>query len=331
MIALDSPEADRQPAVALSSPAPREPGEPVPVLWLASYPKSGNTWIRHILSHLTAPSDGRGTDYASEYGRRMVESLTRLGLHAGTGVTAVVPDVYQAPPSLLEDAPRVALRGGAAALVKTHSVGPPASFAELLPRADRNSADLRFETRGVVYVYRHPLDVALSGINYQYLIASRYYGKDDRTQTARFFRHSEPASVETLSRQGLLTPYIDDFIDAGLTFEIWRRMAGTWPENVAAWQRVAAGNPESVVCRYEDIHDQPDRFARQLAELLGTDPSSVTRAMAAAASTTEDGGRFFWRKRPRNFRSLLDAATIARLHASLGDVLERYGYCQGAD
>lgn len=110
------------------------------ILWIASYPKSGNTWVRFLLaSYLHGP----------------IASSRDVARH--------IPDLHV--PGEVDPA---RLAGGTDADVlpiKTH-----------LACSDRHPAIER--TMGFVYVLRDPRDVLLSNLNYHRLIGTR--GSDGR-------------------------------------------------------------------------------------------------------------------------------------------------------
>lgn len=107
---------------------------PLKVTWLASYPKSGNTWLRFMLVNLLL---GRQSS---------TENMEKL-----------IPDIHvltaggKWPPDLN-------FYHGFPALMKTHFV--------LSPRLPLGSL-----TGGFIYVVRNPLDVIASAVNYELLNA----------------------------------------------------------------------------------------------------------------------------------------------------------------
>ena len=48
------------------------------IIWLASYPKSGNTWLRSIICSLLYTKDGRFTNSERELAKSGVNRLKRL-------------------------------------------------------------------------------------------------------------------------------------------------------------------------------------------------------------------------------------------------------------
>lgn len=134
------------------------------VVWLASYPKSGNTWIRLFLaSYLAAdqsidPNDALRGSYHDAVSATMQKLL-------GVDVTAVDNQVVAALrfPYLS----KLAETGKHDILVKTHVVNGIWNDAAMIPTS---------VTRRAIYVVRHPFDVAVS--------FSKHYGLslDDTVQ-----------------------------------------------------------------------------------------------------------------------------------------------------
>lgn len=126
------------------------PSRPPGLIWLASYPKSGNTWMRILLSNLFA-----GTEQAENINalslqdgivgdRSAFEDLTLVDSHLLTAeeVEALRPATHDASAAAAEGA-----------IVKVHDAySRLADGTPLLGRA----------ARGVLYVVRDPRDVAVS-------------------------------------------------------------------------------------------------------------------------------------------------------------------------
>ena len=121
------------------------------ILWLASYPKSGNTWVRAFLANLVAnrptpmplselPKYGRLEADPELYSRVSGRSSTQLDFDQ---LCALRPRVHAA---IAAAAPRTVF-------VKTHSMAGVHDGVPLL------SPDV---TSGAIHVVRNPLDVAIS-------------------------------------------------------------------------------------------------------------------------------------------------------------------------
>jgi len=167
------------------------------IVWLASYPKSGNTWTRLFLAN-----------YLFDCKTPLpINQVHRLGI--GDAVVRTYEMVAGGPfnpadhRQALKLRPKV-LRGIVANdadmnFVKTHNAREKAFGVELIPRE---------VTRSAVYVIRHPLDVALS--------YARHYGM------------SIEAAVDALSRS--------DNTISGNQYSVPQYL-GRWSTHVQSWTR----------------------------------------------------------------------------------------------
>jgi hypothetical protein len=121
------------------------------ILWLASYPKSGNTWIRAFLANIVAnrstplplselPDYGRLEADPELYSRVAGKPSTQLSFDE---LCALRPAVAAA---IVAEAPRTVF-------VKTHSMAGVHDGTPLIAPQG---------TAGAIYVVRNPLDVAVS-------------------------------------------------------------------------------------------------------------------------------------------------------------------------
>jgi hypothetical protein len=104
--------------------------------WIASYPRSGNTFLRFVLSNILV-----GSGQAATLDRDF-------------------PEFVAGRPLSLEGARLFEGSAGRVVFCKTHHQAPPETEALAAIRHG-------------VYIHRHPLDVFLSGLNYLYLNAPR--------------------------------------------------------------------------------------------------------------------------------------------------------------
>ncbi len=246
----------------------------LPILWVASYPKSGNTWVRHILNETISPEVG---------GHISVPFLAR-----------------ELPTKLYtHDIPVGRLH-----FLKTHSF--PGS-AQLIDLADR--------FYGAITIRRHPLDILLSAINYN--------GLKSRSDC---FLNGRIKSVEQIIADREIDHYIEEFkVHEGVPS--YAAVSGPWTLYQARWNEVV---PEDLRLSliYEHMVSAPDEAILRISSFLGLDltPAKAAEIAQNVERKTELDGKFYWRKRAYNFRSLLQMETIRKFEAYFAQELESLGY-----
>ena len=128
----------------------------MPILWLASYPRSGNTWLRVFLSNLWAEDDAGAADInqlnVSSHAADRYTFDEALAIESSDmspdEVDRLRPHVYRA----------MAAQASAPLIVKVHDAYGFTSGGEPLFPADVSV--------GAIYVVRNPLDVAVSLVHF---------------------------------------------------------------------------------------------------------------------------------------------------------------------
>jgi hypothetical protein len=165
------------------------------IVWLASYPKSGNTWLRHFLHGLLRPGEG-AHDINDMHGLTAYETAARwFRPLAGRPLDECDPaEIARLRPRAQE-----ALAAAADGLVfaKTHSA--------LVRDGGEPTINARV-TAGALYIVRNPLDVAAS------------------------FAHHLGAGLDDAIRC-MASPGFTARASAHFAHEVY----GSWSENVASW------------------------------------------------------------------------------------------------
>jgi aryl sulfotransferase len=272
------------------------------ICWLASYPKSGNTWLRLLLQSCLAGGEAVDINAIALAGRR------------GKDRAQFDEDIGIASADLTEDEilawRAAALRAWARAetppvFFKTHEMrSPVAGIGSLFP------ADL---TSGAIYLVRDPRDVALS--------------------LARHLDVSVDAAIAVMGTPGQRMERSRHRLRPQL-FDHW----GSWSENVEDW---CAPRPFLAhIVRYEALRADPESALAGIlvALALPVDPEAVQLAIAATtldrlrAQEAEKGfaeweGRaFFGDGRVQGWRHRLTPHQVARIEADHGPVMRRLGY-----
>lgn len=165
------------------------------IVWLASYPKSGNTWTRIFLANYFANEDKPlSINDADRFGfGDSVASMYRK-VAGGQIDPANKRQVLSLRPRLLG---AIASNGASFNFIKTHNVDSQVFGVDLMPPQ---------VTRSAVYIVRNPLDVALS--------------------FARHFGTSHEEAVETMGRS--------DYVTGASATRVTEYRA-SWSDHVTSW------------------------------------------------------------------------------------------------
>lgn len=278
------------------------------IIWLASYPKSGNTWTRFFLANYLTNSDKplpindiQNLSYITHdspivhferFAGKKLEEMTE------EEVAEVRGKVHK----------WLALSRGRDIFVKTHNmVGISHGFPLIAPEA----------TAGAIYIVRNPLDVSIS------------------------FAHHFAMTIER-AVQALCTP---EFYINTAENQIMQHF-GSWTQHVNSWTR-APGMVRHVM-RYEDLWHQPREAFGKLVEFLGLPLESDRLAKAIEFSSfdelkgQESQGKFkearkdedtpfFRRGEIGGWREVLNEAQAAQVIESHRDAMRRFGYLSDDD
>lgn len=280
--------------------------DPRGIVWIASYPKSGNTWVRLFLHHLIRLKKGRAAeareiDKLGDTAPSIAGQVALFEQFIGKPITdANMKEIVVARPKVQEALVNAAGRG--VLPVKTHS---------FLGRVfDIPLISLGYSV-GAVYVVRNPLDIALS--------------------LAPYLKISLDEAIRTMGATLMAPPPTPR-----LAPEIW----GTWSENVRSW--TVDPPPVIKIVRYEDLLADPNAEFAAIAEHLriGATPAEISEAVEASsfervsreeisggfAERPEGVGRFFRVGRAGQWREALSPEQVERIVVHHGDEMRRFGY-----
>ncbi len=273
------------------------------IIWLASYPKSGNTWFRAFLSNLRQNSDTPASinalDGATANSRDLFDNVAGIESSDLTPLETerLLPDVFE----------RIAARSEETLFFKIHDAythtcdGRP-----LIP--DR-------ATQGAIYFLRNPLDIATS--------FAHHSGRDidstiDRMANEKEAFADDPDSLHLQLRQSLLS----------------------WSSHVLSWME-GPGFPVHLM-RYEDMAQTPLKTFAAAARFAGLpdDPAHIKKALQFSAfeelqrqeqthGFTGKASRapsFFRKGQVGSWRTSLSEAQVNRILSDHGKVMNRFAY-----
>jgi hypothetical protein len=273
------------------------------LVWLASYPRSGNTWFRIVLSYLLSENRIKTDLNHLETGliansRIMFDELAGINSSDLTRgeINNLRPTVYQ----LLSD------ESDESIYMKTHEkyflneLGMPVFPAE--------------NTFGCIYFIRNPLDVAVSN--------AFYFNRDIDLIINLMNSRTYTLNSSSVS----LVPILEENTD-------------TWSEHVKSWMNSGL-NVHFI--RYEDMISQPFQAFSKALSFLGLQfpDSTILKAISDASfeklkKSEETSGfkeklqscsTFFRNGKSGNWRTELTGNQIAKIVSDHHEVMQLFGY-----
>ena len=270
------------------------------IIWLASYPKSGNTWLRAFLHNLLRnPSDAydinKLDDFTlseSSYGWYRLIDDRPIDAYAPEEVAAMRPQVHRRLTTVFPDS----------IFVKTHCAvledhGFPTVTLEV--------------TAGAIYVVRNPLDVVVS--------YSHHLGMP-----------IEP-TINVMARQGAVSPPGDSHVFEPL---------GSWSQHVESWTAKPSralhvvryedmlAKPQSTfaaVTAFLGLKPPRERLERAIARSSFRVLQDKERRFGFKERSPK-AERFFREGKAGQWRKALTQAQIDRIVETHSEQMRRFGY-----
>ena len=273
------------------------------IIWLASYPKSGNTWMRAFLTSFQ--SDGQpvhinkmgGGPIAS--GREVFDEA--VGVEASELTQEEIdryrPEVYK----------QRAAKSHETLFIKIHDAYTYTSTGQPLVPTE--------VTLGAIYIMRNPLDVAISLANHSDISINKAIG---RMGDENFAFSDHVRRLGSQLRQKLLP----------------------WSDHVLSW--VDAAEIKVHVMRYEDMKRKPLETFASAVHFAGLrdDPELVRKAIEFSSfqrlqqQEQENGFKerpsrvetFFRKGEADSWKDVLTEEQVSRIIEANGAVMNRFGY-----
>jgi aryl sulfotransferase len=273
------------------------------IIWLASYPKSGNTWFRIFLTNLLH-DDCQPADINQLQGSIASQRETFDEIF-GVPAADLTPDETERFRPVVYT--QLARESSETLFVKIHdALTCTAEGLAIVPKAI---------TRGAIYFLRNPLDVAVSFSYHSACdVAPIIAGMGDP-------QHSLGGRRGRLERQ-------------------LRQRVLSWSEHVQSW--VDSPGLRVHVIRYEDMHAKPFETFRAAAQFAGLPdaPERIRQALEHASfARLQEAERangfaekppgaelFFRRGQIGSWRDVLSEAQVTRLVQDHAAVMRRFGY-----
>ena len=273
------------------------------IVWLASYPKSGNTWTRAFLSNLA-------TVMAGEQEQLDVNSINRFSL--GENFTQLYKDVCGFEPRPDDHRKVAESRHRVQEMIADQFEGLIFCKTHNALVIDRGQSIINFAvTSGAIYIVRNPLDVAIS--------LSHHINKPIDQAIAV-----------------MATPDVETPINETRVHEVW----GSWSQHVESWTRKP--HPAIYVMRYEDMLNEPEKIFGALARHLLLNPTAEELNLAIKRSSFESlrdqegesgfkekpehAERFFREGRSDQWKEVLTPQQVDAIIGAHGEQMKKFGY-----
>lgn len=283
------------------------------IIWLASYPKSGNTWFRAFLTNLIQDGDTPASVNELE-ARYLAASRTLFDEYSGVESANLLPhEIEQLRPRVYEAVVRVeGLKGDTPLMMKIHDACTCVTNGTPLVSSEA--------TRGAIYFLRNPLDVAVS------------------------FAHHSACDIDCIIEKMADTSYsLKDRCDRiGNQF---RQRLLTWSGHVTSWVD-GLGTPLHLM-RYEDMVRFPVETFTAAVRFVGLpdDPARIQKALRFSdicelqrqeqlhgfKEKAQNAASFFRKGQAGSWRESLTDHQVRRIIHDHRDVMRRFGYLNEYD
>ena len=274
------------------------------IVWIASYPKSGNTWFRAFMANLVSSSEEpvsiNRLPAANANSRTLFDTVS--GIDSANllpeEIDRLRPNFYQALSSSAH----------ANCYFKIHD-----AYQQLPDGQACFSADA---TRCTVYIVRNPLDVASS--------------------FAHFLRRDIDQMIADMNQHDFIFNHERENITPMLSLKL-----ASWSEHVLSWLESPAGMNVHLI-RYEDMLRHPEATLSQAVRAIGLDTSQedIQRAITFSSFDTlkamenqtgfkekpPQADAFFREGRAGGWRESLSPQQVSSLVEKHGAVMQRLGY-----
>ncbi len=274
--------------------------------WLASYPKSGNSWMRILLTNYLADGD-EPADINRLGAGRITSARQVFDDNVGVEASDLTQDEMERYRPAVYD--RISVQADEPIFIRIHDAvtRTPGGHLTLSKAA----------SAGVIYLLRNPLDIAVP-----------------------LAHHKSSSVAKMVTKMGDPTFH---FVEAPMHHPLVQRLS-TWSGHVTSW--VDEPGLRVLVVRYEDLHDDALGAFADLIRFCGLDddPARIAKAVDFSrfertkaqeethgyAGKSERASSFFRKGVVGSWRESLTPDLVDRLIADHGDVMRRFGYLDDA-
>lgn len=258
------------------STVPSKDGDRQHVIGLYSFPKSGNTWLRAIIAAAFQIPAGPG-------------NLQRYVTDTHYGKVMENPWIF---------------KGAEWYFYKSH-------HKKVL--GSHKGED--FPTNKVLYIYRNPLDVFVSYLNF---VSNSVSPRSGRGLPFEFEK------VEDLTPDQLAQLF-GIYLEHGTIFPKNTLFGGIF-ESISSFKAMQARGDDVYVLRYEDLKDDFAGTVEPMLKFVGLEVDEMDAVFEGADSRTKQNGKFFWKRKKNNYLEFLTPEQIDAFYERHGTEMNELGY-----
>jgi hypothetical protein len=270
------------------------------IVWLASYPKSGNTWVRlFVANYIVNRPDPLPINQIHKFG--IGDSIAAMYSKVA-GRTIGVNDVALSLQLRDRVLAGVVANNADINLVKTHNRRTVAHGVQMIPE--------KF-TRSAIYVMRNPLDMVLS--------YARHYGIENAEATG-LICHTDNANAPT-------DRTVAEFL-------------GSWSDHVESWTGKSAypvlvlryedmlSQPETEFAKVVEHFgmDVDEERLQRAIQHASFDQLKQQEQQHGFNEASDKGAAFFGKGRAGQWRDELDPVLVKQIRQANKRVMKQYGY-----
>ena len=275
------------------------------ILWVASYPKSGNTWVRAFIENYIQNLD-HSIDINTMHTISTAESAAhRFQPHIAQDQSTTelsLEEICALRPLVQAD---IARQANGTTFVKTHNY---------LGEFNGHPLHRSSVTSGAIYIVRNPLDVTVS--------------------MAKYFDYTIDETIAYMAEEMMGTPNEKENVPQVIT---------SWSMHVSSWTQQPEAS--RLILRYEDILDNPKKVFRKIESFLGLkkDPNRLKNAIKHSSFAQlkaqevkkgfvekhENANSFFRKGSKNQWREVLSDEQVAKIIEIHKEQMERFKYLPG--
>lgn len=272
------------------------------IIWLASYPKSGNTWTRLFLANYLMNAE---TPVPINQAHRFATGDAMVKMYSR--VAGKIVDQHNLSLCLkLRDPVLRAIVGNNADVnfVKTHNARVAPEGVDLIP--DRY-------TRSAIYIIRNPLDMVLS--------YARHYGITQE-DAAQKICHRDNGNLPTDTTVAQYLSSWDMHVKTWMAYAPWKRLIVRYEDLLE--------DPETHFAKVLQLVGVPvdkERLQRAI-RFSSFDELSKQEEEQGFIERPEQSEKFFGKGQKDQWKTDLDPALAEMIRAKMGETMKRYGYLE---